>query len=56
VRRYGDVAVVQCRSTQSGHFKESSEPWNEVFRYTDVWVRSEDEIWQIAVRHAGIRR
>jgi ketosteroid isomerase-like protein len=55
-RRYGDVAVIQCRSAQSGHFKESSEPWNGVFRYTDVWVLDGDESWRIAVRHAGMRR
>ena len=56
VRRYGDVAVVQCRSQQSGQLIDTGEPWSETFRYTDVWVRDAALGWQIAVRHAGIRR
>ena len=55
VRRYGDVAVVQCRSTQSGTILDSGESWSETFRYTDVWVFDTDR-WQIAVRQATIRK
>lgn len=56
VRRYGHVAVVQCRSHQSGHLNDTGEPWSETFRYTDVWVHDDASGWQIAVRHAGLRR
>jgi ketosteroid isomerase-like protein len=56
VRRYGDVAVVQCRSHQSGSLRDTGEPWSESFRYTDVWVRDDTAGWRIAVRHAGLRR
>ncbi len=56
VRRYGDVAVVQSRSHQGGTMKDTGEPWSETFRYTDVWVLDATLGWQIAVRHAGIRR
>lgn len=54
VRRYGDVAVVQCRSRQSGTILDSGEAWDETFRYTDVWVLDPDR-WRIAVRQATIR-
>ncbi len=56
VRRYGDVAVVQSRSHQSGTLKDTGERWSESFRYTDVWVLDAVRGWQIAVRHAGMRR
>jgi ketosteroid isomerase-like protein len=56
VRRYGDVAVVQSRSHQRGILIDSDEPWSGTFRYTDVWVRDRAAGWQIAVRHAGMRR
>lgn len=56
VQRYGDVAVVQCRSQQSGTLNDTGEPWSATFRYTDVWVRDDAAGWQIAVRHAGLRR
>jgi hypothetical protein len=55
VRAYGDVAVVQCRSTQRGIFEETGEAWSGTFRYTDVWVRDPELGWQIAVRQAGMR-
>lgn len=55
VRRYGDVAVVQSRSHQSGTLSDTGEPWSGTFRYTDVWVRDDVHGWQIAVRHAGTR-
>ena len=54
VRRYGDVAIVQCRSHQSGTILESGEPWSESFRYTDVWV-SDANGWRIAARQATMR-
>lgn len=54
VRRYGDVAVVQCRSDQSGTIVDSGLAWSETFRYTDVWVFDPDR-WRIAVRQATIR-
>lgn len=56
VHRYGEVAVVQCRSHQSGTLLDNGEPWSGTFRYTDVWVHGPDAGWQIAVRHAGMRR
>ena len=56
VRRYGDVAVVQSRSHQSGTLNDTGEPWSGTFRYSDVWVRDAAHGWQIAVRHAGMRR
>ena len=56
VRRYGDVAVLQCRSHQSGSLINTGESWSETFRYTDVWVRDDAAGWQIATRHAGLRR
>ncbi|MEO8462510.1 MAG: nuclear transport factor 2 family protein [Chloroflexota bacterium] len=56
VRRYGDVAVVQCRSRQNGSLIDTGESWSETFRYTDVWVRDDAAGWQIAIRHAGLRR
>jgi Domain of unknown function (DUF4440) len=55
VRRYGDVAVVQCRSRQSGTNTDDGASWSETFRYTDVWVFEGDR-WRIAVRQATIRR
>ena len=55
VRTYGDVAVVQSRSHQRGTLADSGEGWSGTFRYTDVWVRDSGG-WQIAVRHAGMRR
>ena len=54
VRRYGDVAIVQCRSHQSGTIVASGEPWSGTFRYTDVWVLDPDG-WRIAVRQATAR-
>jgi hypothetical protein len=54
VRRYGDVAVVQCRSYQSGAILDSGEPWSESFRYTDVWVLDSGS-WRIAARQATMR-
>jgi Domain of unknown function (DUF4440) len=56
VRRYDDVAVVQCRSHQHGTLLDSGEAWSGTFRYTDVWVRDPAAGWLIAVRHAGMRR
>ena len=56
VRRYGDVAVLQSRSHQSGTLNDTGEPWSGTFRYTDVWVFDAARGWQIAVRHAGTRR
>jgi ketosteroid isomerase-like protein len=56
VRRYGDVAVVQSRSHQRGTLNDTGEPWSGTFRYTDVWVLDAAHGWQIAVRHAGMRR
>ena len=55
VRRYGDVAVVQCRSRQAGIHQDSGEKWSGTFRYTDVWVHDAVAGWQIGVRHAGMR-
>jgi ketosteroid isomerase-like protein len=54
VRRYGDVAVVQCRSHQSGTILDTGEPWSESFRYTDVWVL-DSGAWRIAARQATMR-
>jgi ketosteroid isomerase-like protein len=56
VRLYGDVAVVQSRSHQSGTLADTGEAWSGTFPYTDVWVRDQEAGWQIAVRHAGMRR
>ena len=55
-RRYGGVAVVQCRSHQGGTFQDTGDAWSGTFRYTDVWVHDPAAGWQIAVRHAGMRR
>jgi len=55
VRRYGDVAVVQCRSHQSGTHQDSGDSWSGTFRYTDVWIHEPASGWRIAVRHAGTR-
>ena len=55
VRIYGSVAVVQSRCRQRGIFVDTGEAWSATFRYTDVWVRESNVVWQIAVRQAGMR-
>lgn len=55
VRRYGDVAIVQSRSHQSGTMLDGGAAWSGTFRYTDVWVRGASGGWKITVRHAGMR-
>ena len=49
-RRYGDVAVVLCESSQVG--THDGAPFAMTFRYTDVWV-AEAGGWLLAVRHAS---
>jgi len=49
-RRFGDVGVVVCESSQEG--THDGEPFAMAFRYTDVW-RSEAGKWLLGVRHAS---
>jgi ketosteroid isomerase-like protein len=49
-RRYGDVAVVLCESSQAGTHNGAS--FAMTFRYTDVWI-AETGGWLLAVRHAS---
>lgn len=52
-RQYDNVAVVLAESAQKG--SRSGEPWEQTFRYTDVWL-SGNAGWLLAVRHASIVR
>ena len=50
----GDVAVVRCRSHQSGTILDTGEAWSESFRYADVWIL-DSRGWRIAARQATMR-
>jgi ketosteroid isomerase-like protein len=51
VRQHDNVAVVLAESAQKG--SRSGEPWENTFRYTDVWLRGSAG-WLLAVRHASV--
>lgn len=51
VRALGDVAVVSVRMQLTGTYEGS--PANGDFRFTRVWVRSQ-ETWQVVAAHAGL--
>jgi ketosteroid isomerase-like protein len=50
VRVLGEVAVVSVRMQVSGTYEGA--PANGDFRFTRVWARSQQEIWQIVAAHS----
>jgi ketosteroid isomerase-like protein len=50
VRRYGDVALMTSRYTQSG--RVLGETWEAEFLLSDVWVES-GGVWRAVARHAS---
>jgi ketosteroid isomerase-like protein len=52
-RRCAGASVVVVESRQRG--VHAGEPWDHLFRYTDVWVGAAGDL-MLAVRHASIVR
>jgi ketosteroid isomerase-like protein len=50
VRVLGEVAIVSVRMQVSGTYEGA--PANGDFRFTRVWARSQQEIWQIVAAHS----
>jgi len=52
VKVYNDVVIVTLLATISGYF--SGVDSNNQFRFTRVWIKTEDESWKVIVGHSSL--